>query len=555
MSHPCLEVKRGQRIGHRFSFGDRLVIGRDIDCDLQLFDEGLSRTHFVIERAENGYRIKDLGSSNGTYVNGQRVSDAPLSGGDLIRAGAAELSFYPDGSQPVETGPAYVPSFELDDTVVTGSETQIKKRVDISTVRWMTVRSTVRADTPDQGGIEEEQASKALSVLYKVSNLANSAQDLSELYNKIIEIILEIVPGDRAFLLLWNDELGRIEPVASCYGKRQSAVGASPTVSRTVVEECVKTGVSILSSDAMLDNRFKAGQSVMLQNIRSVLCVPVESNRQVLGAIYLDTLAASGLFLEFDLELVSAIGKQAGVAIERTQLMDNLSNLFYQTIRTLVATIEAKDRYTRGHSERVTSYAVQIAQEMDLDPEVIDLVHLGGLLHDIGKVGVPESVLNKSGELTSAEFDIIKTHPEIGADIVRNIKGTERVLDLVLHHHERFGGGGYPAGLKGEEISLPTRILTVADCYDAMTSNRSYRQNLNKAEIVSEYELCSGDQFDPEVAQVFLKLLREDRLVDIDTVYQRGLDQHFGEYFEKLKHRVSGSRVLSRQSDNTPASE
>jgi len=535
------------------------MIGRDVDCDVQLFDEGLSRTHFLIERVDGGFRIKDLGSSNGTFVNGKRVFVSPLSGGDLISAGSAQLAFSEDGESVNTRDTALVlhdtegdaPQFDMVDEGGI-SETQIKKRVDISTVRWMKV-SQLKAEEADKLVVEEEQASKALAAIYQVGNLANSGLNLDELYEQLLETILETVPADRAFLLLWDEQSGIIDPVASAFGRRQPA--QSTNVSKTVVEECVKNGVSILSSDAMSDTRFKAGQSIMLQHIRSVLCVPVESAQNVLGAIYLDTLAASGIFLEFDLELVSAIGKQAGVAIERARLMDNLSNLFYQTIRTLVATIEAKDKYTRGHSERVTSYAVQIAQEMELEQETIDLIHLGGLLHDIGKVGIPESVLNKPGRLTKEEFEIIKTHPVIGADIVRNIQGTERVLELVLHHHEKFEGGGYPDGLSGDQITLPTRILTVADCYDAMTSSRSYRKNFVKEEIIAEFERCSPSQFDPDITKVFLELIREERLVDINTVYERGLDQQFGGYFEKFKARARTSRSASESGPDHPAAK
>lgn len=546
MQRATLEVKRGQRVGSQFPVGSRIVVGRDIGCDLQLFDEGLSRRHFMIESDNQGFRVEDLGSSNGTYVNGRRIQQARLAHGDLITSGSTQLQFWV-AREPTSISSVRAPTssgtpgqqarvselVELVDEDDSVSTSQIKKRVDVGTLEWMTA-------VPSQAAVQQ-QASRALKVLYQVGNQVSAETQLGPLCESLTSSVLDVVNGDRAFLILYDPATNDMETVAAS-SKRERFAGRSK-VSRTVVEDCVKRGISVLSADAMADRRFKAGESVLMQNIRSVMCVPVESNARVLGAIYVDNLSASGLFTEFDLELVSAIGKQAGVAIERARLVTNMQELFYGTIRTLVATLEAKDPYTHGHSERVTSYAVQIAQEMDLEHEEIDTIHLAGLLHDIGKVGISDKIINKPSRLTDEEFDIIKTHPVIGADIVRNIHGTEQVVEIVRHHHEKYDGSGYPDGLAGDEISLLTRILTVADSYDAMCSSRAYRKDFSTEEVLAEFERCAGTHFDPEVAAVFRTMVAEERLASITEVYERGLDSHFSAYFNSFQKRHVSSGI------------
>lgn len=177
-------------------------------------------------------------------------------------------------------------------------------------------------------------------------------------------------------------------------------------------------------------------------------------------------------------------------------------------IKTLSDTIEAKDEYTIGHSNRVSEYSELIATEMGLSEEEVSKIKYAATLHDIGKIGVPDTVLNKPSKLTSEEYEIIKTHSNIGADILKNIEMISYTADIARHHHERFDGKGYPEGLKGEDISIGARIVAVADSFDAMNSERIYRKPLAREIIFSEIEKNKGLQFDPEIAEIFLKLLK-----------------------------------------------
>ena len=185
---------------------------------------------------------------------------------------------------------------------------------------------------------------------------------------------------------------------------------------------------------------------------------------------------------------------------------EQIQNMSTQTITAIVKSLDAKDPYTEGHSERVAYYAAKLAKELGLSDEEIENLHMVALLHDIGKIGVPDSVLNKPGKLTAEEFEMMKNHTIVGSVIVNDISTIPNVIAGARYHHERYDGGGYPEGLKGEQIPYNARIIAVADAYDAMTSDRVYRKHLTNEEAISELEKGSGTQFDPVIAKKMIEL-------------------------------------------------
>lgn len=197
--------------------------------------------------------------------------------------------------------------------------------------------------------------------------------------------------------------------------------------------------------------------------------------------------------------------------VELEELMKDNDRIYFDTIRSLVNTIEAKDVYTGGHCDRVTEYAVMIGCEVGLSKEEIVNLNYGAILHDIGKIGIPESILCKAGKLTNDEYDLIKQHPRKGYEIVKDIHFLRNSLDIILHHHERFDGRGYPDQLLGNDISLSCRIVAITDAYDAMTSSRSYRSALTKEEAMNELIKNKSTQFDPELVDIFISLLNAKR--------------------------------------------
>lgn len=188
---------------------------------------------------------------------------------------------------------------------------------------------------------------------------------------------------------------------------------------------------------------------------------------------------------------------------------NKMEKAYWETIQTLRLLVETRDEETRGHSDRVAALAARLAERLQLPASDVEQIKVAGIVHDIGKIGVPDKILLKPGPLTSEEFESIKKHPEVGADILEGITSVQELAPVVRSHHERFDGSGYPAGLAGEEIPLCARIIAVADSFDAMISNRAYRKGLPMETAVDEIKKGSGSQFDPMVAEAFLSLLKD----------------------------------------------
>jgi putative nucleotidyltransferase with HDIG domain len=200
------------------------------------------------------------------------------------------------------------------------------------------------------------------------------------------------------------------------------------------------------------------------------------------------------------------LGDRAATSLEHALLYSDMENTFRQTIQGLALALDTKDSYTHGHSENVTRLCEATARVMGLDEASCALIRQAGILHDIGKIGISSSILNKPGRLTNEEYEIIKDHPRMGRRILEPISFLSDVVPVVYHHHERWDGKGYPEGLGGEEIPLAARIMQVADTYDAMTSDRAYRRGLSHQTAIDELIRCSSAQFDPRCVEAFLQI-------------------------------------------------
>ena len=476
--------------------GQRLILGRGEDADIQVLDSGLSRQHCCIEKAGEDYFVSDLTSTNGTWLNGERVERRQLKPGDRLRIGAVEFEFRcaPERRRMEADFIAQVPD--------RAEEIKQDIRVEDSGLMWLSEHAE---------SIENyRRVQRDLATIYQVGNILSAESHLGDLYNRILEVILDVVKADRAFLLIAGPE-GSLDTVAR--KDTLPSPGVPGGFSTTIVEECYRDRTSVLNANVLLDQRLKKAESVITQNIHSVLCVPVETPERAIGIIYADTVGQSEAFQKRDLELLLAISRQAGLAIQRVQLSDQLRQMLRSTVRALAAAVEAKDDYTRGHSERVTHYALEIGRGMQLKEAQFRTLELAGYLHDVGKIGVPEEILRKAGPLTDAEYEIVKEHARIGSGIVRNIEGAGEIAEIVLHHHERWDGKGYPDGLQHEEPSLLARVLAVADSFDAMCSRRPYRDRLALDRVVPTIHAASGAQFDPRIAEALLSAINEGRIV------------------------------------------
>ncbi|MEF8788376.1 MAG: HD domain-containing phosphohydrolase, partial [Planctomycetota bacterium] len=241
------------------------------------------------------------------------------------------------------------------------------------------------------------------------------------------------------------------------------------------------------------------------------LGVPVRGMDGIIGALGVEK-RNEGPFDDETEELLHNVANQAALAVEAERMRENEEHTYLEIITALAFTVEAKDPYTRGHSQRVSEIAVSIAREMELEEDRVDVVRDAALLHDIGKIGVPDGTLGNPGELSESGWEIMRDHPIMGEYIVKPVEGLQRLRGPIRHHHERVDGSGYPDRLEGSDICLEARIMGVADTLDAMLSDRPYRDALDIETARREIVDNSGTQFDPDVAEVAIRLIDEDRL-------------------------------------------
>lgn len=239
---------------------------------------------------------------------------------------------------------------------------------------------------------------------------------------------------------------------------------------------------------------------------RGVLVQPVVRDGQVLGIFLAGEKEPHGPASSSDIKLLGATAGHTAVFLENARLYDELEVMAMGTLEALTSAIDAKDPYTSGHSQRVALLTEQLAEAAGCDAHFIARARIAGLVHDVGKIGVAESVLTKPGRLTDEEFRMIQKHPEIGHRILRDIPALDDILPGVLYHHERWDGRGYPHGVSGEEIPFIARLIALADSFDAMSSTRTYRARLGRQEVLAEIERGLGSQFDPSLVPLMLRL-------------------------------------------------
>lgn len=496
-----LVVQSGALQGRRFQLvPDRpFSVGRSANVDLLIDDPKVSRSHCRLEYGSGAWKVVDPGSSNGTFLNGKRVGAAPLCSGDVLEIGGCQVR-YQTIVIPVDKSPSGATVHWVAEDSRPGGQTIRRRFEDKEDVLLPMLQ------VPQSAGDTRRNLQLQLETIYGLSNIIHAESNLDAIFELAIDAIFKVGRATRSAILMADEATSELQTKAIRVAKDTGE--STFCVSRTIVDETLRQGLSLLATDAQTDSRFQVVHSIRQQGIESVMCVPVRAGGTSTGVIYVDNTSLIS-FNEDDLRLLAAIGQQLGVAVERARLLEDLQQLFVGVIHTLVATIEAKDPYTKGHSERVTRYALVIAQELGCTPAECVVVELAGLLHDVGKIGVSESVLNKQSRLDDAEREHVQVHPVVGADIIRNIHNIDRLLSMdaivagVRHHHEKYDGTGYPDGLARDAIPLAARILSIADTYDAITSDRPYRKGGPKARAIQEISGCAGSQFDPAGVKAF----------------------------------------------------
>lgn len=344
-----------------------------------------------------------------------------------------------------------------------------------------------------------------LAMLYEMSRALGSTLDMDDLLGSTLDSALRIFDLDVGYVALRDRESGSLEIRAVRGGDASEAKGAE-AVRSSMAEWVVREGRPLIFNP---DPAASDGQIDVLTGAKAALCVPLVSAEGTIGAITVGSSDAEYRFNSDDVRLLSTIGNHVTIAIGNIELFSSLQEAYLATVRSLAAAVDAKDTFTRGHSDKVATYATLIAAHMDLSHEQHTALEMAAYLHDIGKIGVPEEILLKPGRLTDDEMVQMRHHPLIGANILKPVAFPWAITPIVRHHHEFWNGKGYPAGLKGEEIPLLARILCVADSYEAMTADRPYRKGRGADEAVEELRRCAGSQFDPIVVEHMEAVIEE----------------------------------------------
>ena len=338
---------------------------------------------------------------------------------------------------------------------------------------------------------------EALS-LYKVSEAIASSLSLDEVVATLEANALEELRADLVLTWLDDGKGGFFERSVKCTSDYSSDEVLGQIDSKEVLRRLTESEL-ILAQGPRAMALFEVQPR---RGAHSLVIVPLKMHQRLLGFVAAVSVTPSKRFEEGQRKLLSITASRAAAAIANARLYEDLQATFQQTIQSLANTIDKMDRYTAGHSQRVARYAVQLAQWIGLDAVEVETVRQAALMHDIGKIGCVMN-LNKPGKLTQDEYEVFKKHPGHGREILDPIRFLEPVIPGVHLHHERWDGRGYPLGLAGKNIPLIARIISVADTYDAMTSDRAYRRALPHEVTINEIERCSTLQFDPDLVGVF----------------------------------------------------
>ena len=454
--------------------GQSKTVGRGIHADVTIDDPSLSRVHARVAVDQEGQlSIDDLGSTNGIFVNGAEQLSTYLMLGDVVRFGRVEyVVCNGDGTGPIPEGAV--------------SSQTVLRRVAMSA-------------TPNVDRL-------VLEALLATSREMMACEDLPALLERVLDRLSSIVKSDRAAILLVDAETGAMMPRAVRPAGAYSSV--SEFASSTVVYQALTARDVFLVHDIRMDPRLQQAASVMAAGVRSVICVPLLGRSGPIGVLYADKLGVEQFAPELA-EYAAAFAGHAAAALETAQLYDERERHFRATLEAFARAIDARDAYTAGHSERVTAYSLVLARCSGKHVGDFETIRRAGMLHDIGKVGVPDAVLMKPSALDARERALIEAHVTIGYHMLESLPFLSASLPSVRGHHERWDGQGYPDRLGGTDIHPHARIMAVADSYDAMTSARPYRAALGSGEAARRLRAGSGSQFDPAAIELFDAVERE----------------------------------------------
>lgn len=359
-----------------------------------------------------------------------------------------------------------------------------------------------------------ELQNKKLQHIFKIgrASVAILSSQKPEKLNSVLQAIIneatEILDSEVGSILFFNEKLDimTIRVAKGLDGDiiKKTRLKTGERISGWVAKH--KKG--ILVKDIEKDPRFST-RSHERYYTKSLISAPIMIDSHVLGVININNKRNRQVFNEEDLDLLEAVAAQAALIISNVKLYKQLQKLYMNTVEALAEAIDARDHYTKSHSEHVTEYAIAIAKEMGLSQHKIEIVERASKLHDVGKIGIHDYILTKPGKLTKEEWEEVKTHSLKGARILEPLAFLDGVIGTIKQHHERYDGSGYPDKIKGDKIRIEARIMAVADSFDAMVTERPYAAIKTREEAIEELKKESGKQFDPKVVEAFLRVLEK----------------------------------------------
>jgi len=358
-----------------------------------------------------------------------------------------------------------------------------------------------------------EQHSAKLNLLYKIGKTVMSETELPDLLNQTMLMTERILNAVTSSILLVDEQTGELFFEAAT-GKIGAALSKAHTKMKSGVGAWVTNHCQpLIVNDVKRDQRFNGeiDQSSGFTT-ESILCVPLIIGGRSIGAIEVINKRSGETFDNEDLELLTALASTAALAIDNARMHQVALSAYLDNIKMLSETIDAKDPYTSGHSQRVSKYALMAGKSLSLSFRELQTIEYAGLLHDVGKIAIDEAVLRKPDKLTPEEWVKMITHPRVGANIIADIPILKEVKEQVLYHHERYDGTGYPERLKGKLIPLGARLLAVADSFDTITTDRPYRAASSIDFAMEELHRCSGTQLCPVAVKAFISGFRRDMI-------------------------------------------
>jgi len=351
-----------------------------------------------------------------------------------------------------------------------------------------------------------EEKTERLSLLSRLGQILNSTLDHQEVRRRAMEAATQLMKAEVGSLLLIDEEKHQLYFEVALGDKEEAIKKITLNIGEGIAGWVAQNGEPLIINVPEKDPRFYKGVDEKTEfKTRNIICVPVKVKEKTIGVLEAINKKEGEAFDEEDLSLFTSLADQVAIALDNARLYQELEEMFFQTAESLADAIEKRDPYTGGHTQRVTTYSLGTAKYLSLKPVELRWLKISAVLHDIGKIGIDDQILRKPDRLNPEEFNQIKRHANMGAEIIDHIKQLKNIIPGIKYHHEQLDGTGYPEGLKGEKIPIIAKIVAVADTFDAMTTDRPYRKEMSKELAIKELKRISGTQLDQIVVEAFLK--------------------------------------------------